>query len=132
MTVFPLLTLGVYWIAITYPVHSGEAAMHADALTMAYATLGLIQLFHAFNVKSIHQSLFTVGAFRNKAFNWAILASFLLLAVTILVPGFNGLFHVTTLDWHQWITVLGAGVSMIVIVEIVKVFERARRRRLAK
>ena len=127
-----LLTLGVYWIAITYPVHSGEAAMHADALTMAYATLGLIQLFHAFNVKSIHQSLFTVGAFRNKAFNWAILASFLLLAVTILVPGFNGLFHVTTLDWHQWITVLGAGVSMIVIVEIVKVFERARRRRLAK
>ena len=127
-----LLTLGVYWIAITYPVHSGEAAMHADALTMAYATLGLIQLFHAFNVKSIHQSLFTVGAFRNKAFNWAILASFLLLAVTILVPGFNGLFHVTTLDWHQWITVLGAGVTMIVIVEIVKVFERARRRRLAK
>ena len=126
-----LLTLGVYWIAITYPVHSGSAAIHADALTMAYATLGLIQLFHAFNVKSIHQSLFTVGAFRNKAFNWAILASFVLLAVTILVPGFNGLFHVTSLDWHQWITVLGAGVAMIVIVEIVKVFERARRKQRA-
>ena len=112
-------------------MHSGSAAIHADALTMAYATLGLIQLFHAFNVKSIHQSLFTVGAFRNKAFNWAILASFVLLAVTILVPGFNGLFHVTSLDWHQWITVLGAGVAMIVIVEIVKVFERARRKQRA-
>ncbi|EPC74889.1 cation transport ATPase, partial [Lacticaseibacillus paracasei subsp. paracasei Lpp126] len=66
-----------------------------------------------------------------KAFNWAILASFVLLAVTILVPGFNGLFHVTSLDWHQWITVLGAGVAMIVIVEIVKVFERARRKQRA-
>ena len=66
------LTLGVYFIAITWPVHSSYAAIHADALTMAYATLGLIQLFHAFNVKSVHQSLFTVGAFRNKAFNWPI------------------------------------------------------------
>ncbi|WP_461226549.1 cation-translocating P-type ATPase [Lacticaseibacillus suihuaensis] len=121
------LTLGVYFIGITWPVHSGNAAIHADALTMAYATLGLIQLFHAFNVKSIHQSLFTVGAFRNKAFNWAILASFLLLAVTILVPGFNGLFHVTSLDWHQWATVLGAGVAIIVIVELVKLALRLRK-----
>ncbi|WP_179394886.1 cation-translocating P-type ATPase [Lacticaseibacillus absianus] len=121
------LTLGVYFIGITWPVHTGSAAVHADALTMAYATLGLIQLFHAFNVKSIHQSLFTVGAFRNKAFNWAILTSFVLLAVTILVPGFNGLFHVTSLDWHQWLTVLGAGVAIIVIVELVKLILRQRK-----
>lgn len=123
------LTLGVYFIAITWPVHSSYAAIHADALTMAYATLGLIQLFHAFNVKSVHQSLFTVGAFRNKAFNWAILVSGLLLAVTILVPGFNGLFHVTTLDLFQWAIVLGAGVAIIVIVEIVKFVLRATKKR---
>lgn len=119
-----LLTLGVYYIGITWPVHTASAAMHADALTMAYATLGLIQLFHAFNVKSIHQSLFTVGLFRNRAFNLAILASFALLAVTILVPGFNGLFHVTSLDWHQWAVVLGAGFGIVVIVEIVKFVQR--------
>ncbi|KRM73106.1 cation-translocating P-type ATPase [Lacticaseibacillus brantae] len=121
-----LLTLGVYFIAITWPVHSGYSAIHADALTMAYATLGLIQLFHAFNVKSVHQSLFKVGAFRNKAFNWAILASFILLAATILVPGFNGLFHVTSLDLYQWAIVIGAGLLMIVIVEVVKFFQRRR------
>ncbi|WP_125705617.1 cation-translocating P-type ATPase [Lacticaseibacillus daqingensis] len=121
------LTLGVYFIGITWPVHTGSGEIHADALTMAYATLGLIQLFHAFNVKSVHQSLFKVGFFRNKAFNWAILASFILLAATILVPGFNGLFHVTSLDWHQWLTVLGAGVAIIVIVEIVKWVLRQRK-----
>lgn len=124
-----LLTLGVYFIAITWPIHTTSAAIHADALTMAYATLGLIQLFHAFNVKSVHQSLFTVGFFRNKAFNWAILVSALLLMVTILVPGFNGLFHVTELDGFQWATVLGAGVAMIVIVEIVKFFQRHAQKR---
>ncbi|KLD59208.1 hypothetical protein WP50_20210, partial [Lactiplantibacillus plantarum] len=64
---------------------------------MAFATLGLIQLFHAFNSKSIHESLFTVGLFRNKFFNWAILIAFVMLAMTIVVPGLNGLFHVSHL-----------------------------------
>ncbi|BBE25635.1 cation-transporting ATPase [Latilactobacillus curvatus] len=118
------ITLGVYALAITYPVHQASDLAHADALTMAYATLGMIQLFHAFNVKSVHQSIFTVGFFKNKAFNWAVLASFLLLAATIMVPGLNGLFHVSHLDIHQWGIVLAASFSLIVIVEIVKFFQR--------
>ncbi len=118
------LTLGVYLFGILHPVHTSQGDIHADALTMAYATLALIQLFHAFNVKSIHQSLFTVGFFRNKAFNWAILVSTLLVGVTIVVPGFNGLFHVRELDLYQWLTVLSAGVLMLVIVEIIKFVQR--------
>ena len=122
------LTLGVYWLAITFPIHTTSAAIHADALTMAYVTLGLIQLFHAFNVKSLHQSLFTIKPFGNKAFNWAILIAAAALAVTVLIPGFNGLFHVTELDLIQWGMVLGAGVLMVAIVEIVKLFERRRQK----
>ncbi|WEG73233.1 cation-translocating P-type ATPase [Vagococcus intermedius] len=118
------ITLGVYLFAINYPVHTGYDAIHADALTMSYATLGLIQLFHAFNVKSVHQSLFTVGAFKNKFFNYAILLSFVLLAVTIVVPGFNDLFSVAHLDGFQWAVVFGASISIIPIVEIVKAFQR--------
>lgn len=118
------LTLGVYWLAITFPVHTSSAAMHADALTMAYVTLGLIQLFHAFNVKSLHGSLFSVHVWNNKAFNWAIGVAALALAVTVVVPGFNGLFHVTTLDALQWGMVAGAGILMILVVEIVKFFQR--------
>jgi len=118
------ITLLVYWLAITYPVHASASLAHADALTMAFATLGLIQLFHAFNSKSIHESLFTVGLFRNKFFNWAILASFILLAMTIVVPGFNSLFHVTPLDAYQWGIVVAASLAMVVIVEIVKFFQR--------
>ncbi|KRN27214.1 hypothetical protein IV38_GL000706 [Lactobacillus selangorensis] len=123
------LTLFVYWLALTYPVHASASLAHADALTMAYATLGLIQLFHAFNVKSLHQSIFTVGLFRNKTFNWSILASFLLLAATIVIPGFNSLFHVTQLDAYQWGIVFGASLALVVIVEIVKAVQRAVHRR---
>ncbi|WEV60867.1 cation-translocating P-type ATPase [Streptococcaceae bacterium ESL0729] len=120
------LTLGVYWFGISHPVHLGdEVAIHADALTMAFATLGLIQLVHAFNVKSVYQSIFTVGPFRSKTFNWSILVSFILLAATIVIPGFNDIFHVSHLDGYQWLVVLIGSLSMVVIVEIVKFIQRA-------
>lgn len=121
-----LITLGVYGLAIMFPVHSGNAAVHADALTMAYATLALIQLFHAFNVKSTYQSIFKVHPFKNKMFNIGVAFSFIMVALTIVVPGFNSLFHVTELNLLQWAIVLGAGVLMILIVEIVKFFQRRR------
>ena len=119
------LTLGVYLIGLHVGPHVNNYDMqHADALTMAYVTLGLIQLFHAFNVKSVHQSLFAIHPFANKMFNLSILVSFALLAVTILVPGFNSLFHVTQLDAVQWAIVFAPGISMLVIVEIVKFVQR--------
>lgn len=121
-----LLTLGVYLWAVTFPVHSGSAAIHADALTMSYATLGMIQLFHAFNSKSIHETIFTKKTFENKFFNLAVLVSAVLLASTIFVPVLNPIFHVSSLSWMQWSIVLMAGVLMIVIVETVKFFTRQK------
>lgn len=119
-----VITLGVYLFAITYPVHTGYDAIHGDALTMSYATLGLIQLFHAFNVKSVHESIFKVGLFRNKIFNYAVLLSFVLLAATIVIPGFNDLFSVSHLDSYQWAVVFGSSIAIIPIVELVKLFQR--------
>ena len=119
-----VLTLGVYGWAINFPVHSSYNEIHADALTMAYATLALIQLFHAFNVKSIHQSLFKIHPFANRTFNIGITLSTIMVALTIVVPGFNQLFHVTKLNLSQWGIVLGAGILMVVIVEIVKFIQR--------
>jgi len=117
--------LFVYWSAIQWPVHSTYTEIHADALTMAFATLGLMQLFHAFNVKSVHQSLFKVGLFRNKFFNGAILLSFVMMMVIILVPGLNDIFRVAYLDSYQWAIVLGTAFAIIPVVEIVKVIQRA-------
>lgn len=120
-----LLVLAVYGWAIMFPEHSQAHMVHEDALTMAFATLGLIQLVHAFNVKSVYQSIFTVGAFRNRTFNWAIPVAFLLLMVTIVVPGFNQLFHVSHLSVGQWTAVIISSLMMLVLTEIVKAIQRA-------
>ena len=118
------LVMGVYGYALLYPEHSTYAEIHADALTMSYLTLGLIQLVQAFNVKSVYQSIFTVGPFKNKVFNWSIVASFLLLAATITIPGFSPFFKLSILTPTQWLAPIIASALMIVVVEIVKFVQR--------
>lgn len=119
-----MLVLGVYGFALLYPEHSTYDEIHADALTMAYLTLGLIQLVHAFNVKSVYQSIFTVGPFKNRLFNWSIVAAFLLLMSTLVIPGFNTFFKVSILTPTQWLVAIVGSCMMIVIVEIVKFVQR--------
>ena len=120
-----ILVLAVYGWGLVFPEHHTQAEIHADALTMAFATLGLIQLLHAFNVKSVYQSVFKVGLFRNKTFNWAIPVAFILLMATIVVPGFNNLFHVSHLSFTQWLAVIVGSFLIVVLVEIVKAIQRA-------
>ena len=120
-----ILVLAVYGWGLVFPEHHTQAEIHADALTMAYATLGLIQLLHAFNVKSVYQSVFKVGLFRNKTFNWAIPVAFVLLMATIVVPGFNSLFHVSHLSLTQWLAVIVGSFLIVVLVELVKAIQRA-------
>ena len=120
-----ILVLAVYGWGLVFPEHHTQGAIHADALTMAFATLGLIQLLHAFNVKSVYQSVFKVGLFRNNTFNWAIPVAFVLLMATIVVPGFNNLFHVSHLSLTQWLEVIVGSFLIVVFVELVKAVQRA-------
>ncbi|HEL0067122.1 TPA: cation-translocating P-type ATPase [Streptococcus equi subsp. zooepidemicus] len=120
-----ILVLGVYGFALMFPEHTSYHDVHADALTMAYVTLGLIQLVHAYNVKSVYQSIFTVGLFKNKLFNYSIPVAFVALMATVVVPGFNKFFHVTHLTLTQWLVVIIGSLLMVVLVEFVKAIQRS-------
>ncbi|HEK9955339.1 cation-translocating P-type ATPase [Streptococcus equi subsp. zooepidemicus] len=120
-----ILVLGVYGFALMFPEHISYHDVHADALTMAYVTLGLIQLVHAYNVKSVYQSIFTVGLFKNKLFNYSIPVAFVALMATVVVPGFNKFFHVTHLTLTQWLVVIVGSLLMVAFVELVKAIQRS-------
>ncbi|MGO4937603.1 cation-translocating P-type ATPase [Fundicoccus sp. Sow4_H7] len=114
------LTLFVYWYA--------RFQMGVDnnmAETMAFITLGLIQLFHAYNVKSTFKSLFSSNPFDNKFLNLAFFGSGALLLGVILIPGINTYFDVTVPTTEGWLVSLLAAASIIVIVELVKWILRA-------
>jgi Ca2+-transporting ATPase len=119
-----VITLFVYWVGITYYAPAvgmtGDVAINL-AETMAFATLGTIQLFHAFNVKHIFNSLFSDNPFNNKYLNGASLLSGVLLYGVILTPGINEFFDVTLPPTAEgWIIVVVAALSILVFVEIIK------------
>lgn len=111
------LTLLVYYWAHT---HYNEGV----AVTMAFATLGLLQITHAFNVRSNTKSLFQIGWFTNRFMLGASVISGLLLVLVIIIPGLNEWFGVEHLSGLQWGIVCGAAIAIVVIVEIVKLFLR--------
>lgn len=110
---FAALTLVAYWLGSRCwgSVPLGE--------TMAFATLALGQLVHAFNVRSRH-SLFRVGFHTNRYMLWAFLCSLALLLAALLIPGVQGIFSVVAMDATAWGAVAGLSVAPLLLVELAK------------
>ena len=114
------LTLAAYFLGFT---RLGTPGMEgAAANTMAFATLTLCQLFHAFNVRSEDRSLFAQGVFSNPAMNRAFLAGLIMQLSVLLIPPLQGVFSVTPMTPAQWCTVLALAFAPIPICEAAKAF----------
>ena len=87
--------------------------------TMAFMTLALSQVIHAFNMRSDH-SIFKIGLFTNKNLNLAALASILMVLIVLLTP-VGVVFGMVTLP--LWLYAVGTGLVLVpvVIMELSKV-----------
>ena len=95
---------------------------HSVAMTMAFLTLALIQLFHAYNTRSQTHSLFASNPFKNGKMNLAVLAGVALTAITF-IPAFQAFFGTTALTWAEFGIAVGCAFAIIPIVEIQKLIE---------
>lgn len=95
---------------------------HGVAMTMAFLTLALIQLFHAYNTRSQRHSLFASNPFKNNVLNYATLIGFGLTAVTF-IPTFQAFFGTVTLSLTEFLIAVGCAFAIIPIVEIQKLIE---------
>ena len=94
------------------------------ANTMAFATLTLSQLCHAFDVRSETRSLLSMGIFSNGAMNKAFVVGLILQMGVLCYPPLMELFSVVPLDRMEWLAVWILALSPLVICEIVKAFRR--------
>ncbi len=92
------------------------------AMTMAFVTLGLSQLFAAFGVRSERVSVFKLGLFKNKVMVIAMLFSTLLQVGVVLVPWLRGVFSLDMLTPAHWAAVVGLSMVMLLASEIEKAF----------
>ena len=87
--------------------------------TMAFVSLGMLELVHSFNVKS-EESIFKVGVFENKYLIGSLLLGTLLQVIVVVVPYFASIFELVPLNGIQWIYTGMISVVPIVVGEVQK------------
>lgn len=111
---FAILTLLSFWLG-----WRGVEGQEIIGSTMAFITLALTQVFHAFNMRSNH-SLFKIRPFTNKKLNAAALISIALMVLVVFVPPIANAFELTQLSEIQYLIALGLALVPIVVLEITK------------
>ena len=89
--------------------------------TMAFISLGLLELVHAFNIRT-QKSLLEINILSNKYLVGAFILGALLQILVVIIPQFAQIFKVQNLTSQQWIYTIIISVLPIVIVEIQKLF----------
>ncbi len=125
--VVTLMTIGGLWSALvnlslfTWALNSGRSV--AEAMTMTFVSLVLIQFFKAYNFRSDRHSVFN-QPFANKWLNLAILWELLLLSAIVYIPFLHAPFGTFSLPLVDWAIVLGAAFTISPVLELAKWMER--------
>ena len=89
------------------------------ARTMAFISLGMIEMIHSFNIRS-EESIFKVGLFHNKYLVGAFVIGLIMQIGIVFVPWLAKVFDLVPLTLVQWLYVAGVSISPIIIVELQK------------
>ena len=96
-------------------------------MTMAFLTLSMTEMFHAFNARSINHSIFSKSMIKkqNKLMWGAMAFSLIATIIVIYVPGINTAFEFAAIDWKEFLVAVGLGATIIPFVELSKVITNA-------
>ena len=118
--------IGRFWLAENYHAEAialGTYSAEMLGSSMAFLTLSMCEIFHAFNMRSLHGSIFTIKG-QNKWLWGAGALSFLLTVVVVEVEFLCKAFELVNLNMMEFGISLGLSVLIIPIVEIMKIFHR--------
>ena len=87
--------------------------------TMAFVSLGVLELIHSFNIKS-EESIFKTGIFENKFLIGSFILGVLIQTIVVIVPTFANIFSLVPLTSMQWLIVAIISILPIPIMEVQK------------
>ena len=131
-----LITLASYFIGrdVLFALHEAEAvagSLHYTAAelgsSMAFLTLSMCEIFHAFNMRSLHGSIFTMKG-QNKWLWGAGILSFLLTTAVVEIDFLSNAFSLAHLNLTEYAIAMGLAILIIPIVEVVKLISRLARK----
>lgn len=115
-----VVTLAVFW---WFYQATGDLVL---SQSIAMTQMVIFQFFHVANCRSLHRSIFSIPPFSNPALFFAVLAALLAHITILYVPALQFLFQTTPLSLNHWAIVFGIALSIIVVVEIDKLWLRRR------
>jgi len=119
--------LGKYWLADLHHAEAIAAGTYsADMLgtSMAFLTLSLCEICHAFNMRSLHGSIFKMKS-QNFWLWGAGILSLMLTTLVIEVDFLAKAFELAHLDLMEYSIAFGLSVLIIPVVEAIKIIHRA-------
>ena len=87
--------------------------------TMAFISLGLLELVHSFNVKS-EESIFKDSIFENKFLIGSFILGALMQTIIVLIPSLANIFELKPLNNMQWFYTIGISLLPIPVIELQK------------
>ena len=119
------LTLIAYWLGYSGVLELGSVEDKFMAgTTMAFLTMSMAEIFHAYNMRSQFHSIFKLKT-HNIALFGAMIFSLLLSTAVIAIPALRTLFHFEAITVAEYVVALGLAFLVIPIVEIVKAITSA-------
>jgi Ca2+-transporting ATPase len=122
-----LMLVGGVWSALAnvslfaWALSSGRPT--AEAVTMTFVSLVLIQFFKAYSFRSDRTSMFH-NLFSNRWLNWAILWELALLTLIVFLPALHVPFGTHTLSVQDVLIVAGVAITIVPVLEVTKWMER--------
>ena len=122
-----LMLVGGIWSAIVnlglfvWAMNSGRPL--AEAMTMTFVSLVLIQFFKAYNFRSDRHSVLR-DPFANKWLNLAIGWELIMLALILYIPVLEMTFGTVALPLNDWLIIMAAALTISPVLELTKWFER--------
>jgi len=123
---FASYLIGRFWLAEAHHAAAIEAGLYSAEMlgvSMAFLTLAMCEICHAFNMRSLHGSIFTMKS-QNLWLWGAGLLSLILTTVVIEVPFLANAFELAHLDLMEYGIAFGLAILIIPIVELIKLVQR--------
>jgi Ca2+-transporting ATPase len=114
-------TLVVFFVAFGT---EAEEYTRSHTTTMAFMTLALAQVFHAFGARSQRKSIFSRWILKNPWVWGAVGLCIALQVAAVSVPFLNQVLRTVPLSAGDWGLVLAGAISPVLLIELLKLVRR--------
>ena len=126
VTILVLLAyaIGHYFETNSWNIINSESS---HGMTMAFITMSMAEIFHSFNMRSQRKSLFSLKS-QNLMLILSAMGSLILTTAVCEISFLSSSFGFTPVGLKEYAIAIGLGLLIIVIVEIVKFFQRTAKK----